>query len=109
LPFSKNGRYAMTRYLPLKIAFVDGSLMLVSSIPEAQIALQGKWRNMDAPEYRRASKLIAAAIEGTCRPDAAFEAFKEAAARQSLLVPGAPSPALQILDDVAIAEKKHGG
>jgi Protein of unknown function (DUF982) len=94
----------MARYLPLKITFVDGHSMLVSSIPEARIALQGQWRNMDAPEYRRAELLIAAAVEGTCKPDVAFEAFKEAAVRQRLLVPGAPSASLRILDDVAASK-----
>lgn len=91
----------MAKYLPLKIVFVDGRSMLVSSIADARTALQGQWRNTQAREYTRAERLIAAAFDGTCKPDAAFEAFKQAAIQQRLLVHTEPSPGLRLLDALA--------
>ena len=75
--------------------------MLVSSIADARTALRGQWRNKQAAEYTRAERLIAAAIDGTCKPDAAFGAFKQAAIKQRLLVPSVPSSSLRLLDALA--------
>jgi len=77
----------MGNFLPLSIKLVDGKTMLVSSICEAEQALQGQWPNKDAAPYKDACRLIAAAKDGNCSPTIAFAAFKAAAIDQSLLEP----------------------
>ena len=79
----------MGNFLPLSITLVDGKTMSVSSICEAEVALQGQWRNKTAAPYKDACRLIAAAKEGSCSPVIAFAAFKAAAIDQHLLLPAA--------------------
>ena len=95
----------MSRFLPQTIKFVDGSAMTVSSIADARKALDGKWKNKDAQAYKAAVRLADDVLNGTCRPDIAFAAFKTAAAQQGLLKPAKPSAALAMLDELA----SHGG
>ncbi len=92
----------MGNFLPLSVKLVDGTKMSVSSICEAEVALQGQWRNKQAAAYKDACRLIAAARDGSCKPAIAFAAFKAAAIDQRLLVqPAAESVALKMLDDVS--------
>jgi hypothetical protein len=91
----------MGNFLPLSIKLVDGKAMSVSSICEAEVALQGQWPNKAAAPYKDACRLIAAAKEGSCKPSIAFAAFKAAAIDQRLLLPAAKSAALKMLDDVS--------
>ncbi len=90
----------MGNFLPLPIKLVDGQSMLVSSVCEAEKALLGQWPNKGAAVYRDASRLIAAARDGSCSPAIAFAAFKAAAIDQRLLQPSGKSSALGMLDDV---------
>ncbi|TIQ26782.1 MAG: DUF982 domain-containing protein [Mesorhizobium sp.] len=90
----------MSRFLPLTIRFADGGSMVVSSIADAKKALNGVWKDKEAPDYLAATRLVDDAVAGTCRPAVAFAAFKKAAAQQGLLKPADPSPALTMLDDL---------
>lgn len=72
--------------------------MMVSSIADAQKALACQWRNKEAATYNEAARLLSAARDGVCKPEAAFEAFKEAAHKQGLIQPTKPSSALGRLD-----------
>ncbi|MER9301934.1 DUF982 domain-containing protein [Mesorhizobium sp. M0496] len=91
----------MGNFLPLSIKLVDAKSMTVSSICEAEAALQGQWPNKGAAPYRDACRLIAAAKGGSCSPAIAFAAFKAAAIDQRLLQPAEKSDALKMLDDVS--------
>ncbi|PAQ08448.1 MULTISPECIES: DUF982 domain-containing protein [Mesorhizobium] len=91
----------MGKFLPLLIRFVDGRLMQVSSITEAELALAGQWPNKEADVYREAARLLVSAREGTCTPDIAFIAFEKAARQQRLLKPRKPSSGLRILDSLS--------
>jgi len=91
----------MGNFLPLSIKLVDGKTMNVSSICDAEVALQGQWRNKAAAHYKDACRLIAAAKAGSCKPAIAFAAFKAAAIDQRLLLPSEKSPALKMFDDVS--------
>ena len=97
----------MSRFLPLTIKFVDGSMMTVSSIADASKALDGKWKNKDAQGYKAAARLVDDALNGICRPAIAFAAFKNAAAQQGLLKPAKPSAALAMLDELASLGGHH--
>ena len=97
----------MSRFLPLTIKFVDGSAMTVSSIADARTALGGTWKNKEAAAYKAAARLAADALDGICRPDIAFAAFKNAAAQQGLLKPAKPSAALARLDELS-SQSGHG-
>ncbi|RUW44962.1 DUF982 domain-containing protein [Mesorhizobium sp. M1A.F.Ca.ET.072.01.1.1] len=88
----------MSRFLPLTIRFVTGGSMVVSSIADARKALDGAWKNKEAPDYVAAARLVNDAMAGICRPAVAFDAFKQAAARQGLLRTAHPSAALSMLD-----------
>jgi hypothetical protein len=79
----------MGNFLPLSIKLMDGKTITVSSICEAEMALQGRWRNKMAAPYSDACRLIAAAKEGSSSPTLAFAAFKAAAIDQHLLLPAA--------------------
>lgn len=74
--------------------------MTISSICEAETALQGQWANKGAASYRHAWRLIVGAKEGSCSPAIAFAAFKTACIDQRLLQPTKRSPALGMLDSV---------
>ncbi|WP_348632951.1 DUF982 domain-containing protein [Mesorhizobium sp. M00.F.Ca.ET.216.01.1.1] len=93
--------FEMGKHLPLKITFLDGHSMLVSSLCDAEKALAGEWRSKEADVYKNAERLIAAAKEGVCKPEVAFDAFKKAARRQRLLHPTKRSSALRMLDNLA--------
>ncbi|MER8434770.1 DUF982 domain-containing protein [Mesorhizobium caraganae] len=97
----------MSRFLPLTIKFVDGSTMTVSSIADANRALDGKWKNKDAQAYKAAVRLVDDALNGICRPAIAFAAFKNAADQQGLLKPAKPSAALAMLDELASLNGHH--
>jgi hypothetical protein len=99
--FHRPGGSAMGNFLPLSIKLVDGKTMTVSSICQAETALQGKWPNKGAAPYRDACRLIAGAKEGSCSPAIAFAAFKAAAIDQRLLQAADKSAALKMLDDVS--------
>ncbi|CDX22341.1 conserved hypothetical protein [Mesorhizobium sp. ORS 3324] len=90
----------MSRFLPITIRFVDGSTMVVSSIPDAKKALDRTWKNKESPGYLKAARLVEDAAAGICRPAIAFAAFKKAAAEQGLLEPAEPSAALTMLDQL---------
>ncbi|MDG4882978.1 DUF982 domain-containing protein [Mesorhizobium sp. WSM4884] len=90
----------MSRFLPLTIRFANGGSMVVSSIADAKKALDGTWKDKEAPDYLAAARLVDDAVAGICRPAVAFAAFKKAAARQGLLKPADPSAALTMLDDL---------
>ncbi|ESZ77892.1 DUF982 domain-containing protein [Mesorhizobium sp. L103C105A0] len=77
----------MGTFLPLFVKLVDRKSMTVSSICEAEDALQGQWPNKGAAAYRDACRLIAEAKDGSCSPAVAFAAFKAAAIDQHLLQP----------------------
>ncbi len=98
----------MSRFLPLTIKFVDGSSMTVSSIADARRALGGLWKNKEAAAYKAAVRLVDDALDGICRPDIAFAAFKNAAAQQGLLKPVKPSAALAMLDRLASLDGSNG-
>ena len=91
----------MGNFLPLSLKLVDGTRMTVSSICEAEVALQGQWRNKYSAPYKDACRLIAEAKAGTCNPAIAFAAFKAAVIDQRLLLPAEKSAALQMLDEVS--------
>jgi len=91
----------MGNFLPVKIKLVDGKTMSVSSIGEAEIALKCQWRNKEAAPYKDASRLIATAKNGNCKPAIAFAAFKAAAIDQRLVQPADRSEAPKMLDDVS--------
>ena len=82
--------------------------MVVSSICEAETALQKQWPNKDAAVYKDASRLIAGAKAGTCNPAIAFAGFKAAAIEQRLLQPTKQTTALEMLDDLAKGFAKLG-
>ncbi|UCI06308.1 DUF982 domain-containing protein [Mesorhizobium sp. B1-1-8] len=90
----------MGRFLPLTIRFVNGGTMVVASIADARKALNGAWKDKDAPAYVAAARLVDDAINGICRPAIAFAAFKKAAAEQGLLKKADPSAALAMLDQL---------
>ncbi|UVK41753.1 DUF982 domain-containing protein [Mesorhizobium sp. AR10] len=59
--------------------------MAVSSLNEARIALEGQWPNKEEPKFKDAARLVSGAVEGSCKPGAAFAAFKAAARQQGLI------------------------
>ena len=91
----------MGDFLPLFIKLVDGKTMSVSSICEAERALDDQWRNKQAAAYKDACRLIAAAKDGSCKPAIAFAAFKTAAMDQGLVQRSDKSAALRMLDEVS--------
>ncbi|MEP6564535.1 MAG: DUF982 domain-containing protein [Mesorhizobium sp.] len=93
----------MSTFLPLRIRFVDGSSMVVTSTGGAEKALAGQWPNKNAHLYKQAERLLGGVREGTCKPSVAFEAFKRAAAAQRLLQPCEMSRSLVLLDSLTSA------
>ena len=93
----------MSTFLPLKIRFVDGTSMVVTSTGGAEKAMAGQWPNKNAHLYKQAERLLDGVREGTCRPSVAFEAFKRAASAQQLLQPGEISRSLILLDSLTSA------
>jgi Protein of unknown function (DUF982) len=90
----------MGKFLPLPIKLVGGQTQLISTITEAEVALQGQWRNKETAAYKNACRLIEAAKDGTCSPTVAFAAFKAAAVDQRLVQISKSSAALRMLDNL---------
>ncbi|CCV05660.1 conserved hypothetical protein [Mesorhizobium metallidurans STM 2683] len=90
----------MGKFLPITVKLLDGTSTIVSSICDAEAALQGQWPNKTAAVFKHAARLIAAAKDGTCNPAIAFAAFKAAAIDQRVLQPIKQRAALKILDEV---------
>lgn len=93
-----DGDQEMSRFLPLAIRFHNGGSMVVCSVADAKKALNGTWKDKQAPDYLAAARLVDDAMAGICRPAVAFAAFKKAAAEQGLLRVSDPSAALTMLD-----------
>jgi hypothetical protein len=62
----------MGNFFPLSIKLVDGKSMMVSSICDAETALQGQWPNKSAAPYRDACRLIAAVQRWKLQPGHRF-------------------------------------
>ncbi|TIX43532.1 MAG: DUF982 domain-containing protein [Mesorhizobium sp.] len=90
----------MSAFLPIRIRFVDGRLMLVSSIRDAETALGGQWNNKETPAFKEATRLLAAAKEGRCTPRVAFLAFERAAREQRMVQSVEGSAALKMYDEL---------
>jgi hypothetical protein len=91
----------MSGFLPVTIRFIDARSMVVSSIRDAQKAMDGRWCNKEAASYKEAARLLRAASEGACKPAVAFAAFQRAAREQGLLKTKERSVALRRLDKLA--------
>ncbi|MER9657246.1 DUF982 domain-containing protein [Mesorhizobium sp. M0152] len=76
----------MTAFIPVTLCFCSNKTMLVGSVAEAETALRQQWPDNTAPSYLHAVRLVRLAIEGSCRPSTAFEAFSKAARQQGILV-----------------------
>ncbi|TJW32357.1 MAG: DUF982 domain-containing protein, partial [Mesorhizobium sp.] len=61
------------KFLPVTIRFADGSSMIVSSICDAAKALDRKWHSKDCHLFLEAERLIAAARDGSCKPEVALQ------------------------------------
>ncbi|MGX7872866.1 DUF982 domain-containing protein [Mesorhizobium sp. ORM6] len=82
---------------------------MVTTIAEAKKALDGTWKDKEAPAYLEAVRLVDDTITGTCRPAIAFAAFKKVAAQQGLLKSTRPSAALTTLDQLWSRSKMPPG
>ncbi|ESY79156.1 DUF982 domain-containing protein [Mesorhizobium australicum] len=91
----------MTAFMPVTLRFCDNKTMLVGSVAEAATALRHQWPDKTAPGYLEAARLVRLAVEGTCCPRPAFEAFREAARQQGILVAKPRSRAHEWLDAAA--------
>ena len=91
----------MTAFMPVTLRFSDNKTMLVGSVADAETALRQQWPDKTAPSYIDAARLVRLAIEGTCCPRTAFEAFSKAARQQSILVARPRSRAHDWLDAAA--------
>ena len=90
----------MSAFLPITIRFADGRLMLVSSTCDAEKALGGRWQDKEKRTFKEATRLLAAAREGGCKPEIAFRAFKRAARQQRMLQLTERSAALKMYDEL---------
>ncbi|WP_214475201.1 DUF982 domain-containing protein [Mesorhizobium sp. dw_380] len=91
----------MTAFMPVTLRFCDNKTMLVGSVAEAETALRQQWPDKTAPSYLHAARLVRLAIEGSCCPRTAFEAFSKAARQQGILVVKPRSRAHDWLDAAA--------
>ncbi|QKD02674.1 DUF982 domain-containing protein [Mesorhizobium loti] len=91
----------MTAFMPLTLRFSDNKTMLVGSVAEAEKALRQQWPDKAKPAYSDAARLIGLAIDGSCCPRIAFEAFTKAARQQGILVAKPRSRAHDWLDAAA--------
>ncbi|QKC82683.1 DUF982 domain-containing protein [Mesorhizobium sp. NZP2077] len=91
----------MTAFMPITLRFCDNKTMLVGSVADAETALRQQWPDKTAPSYLDAARLVRLAIEGTCRPSTAFEAFSKAARQQGIFVARPRSRAHEWLDAAA--------
>ena len=76
----------MTAFMPITLRFCDNKTMLVASVAEAEKALRQQWPDKAAPAYLDAARLVGLAVEGSCCPRTAFEAFSKTARQQGILV-----------------------
>ncbi|TGQ34612.1 DUF982 domain-containing protein [Mesorhizobium sp. M00.F.Ca.ET.216.01.1.1] len=88
------------KFLPVTIRFADGSSMIVSSICDAAKALDRKWHSKDCHLFLEAERLIAAARDGSCKPEVALQAFKSAAREQRLLRATKRTPVVSMFDEM---------
>ena len=88
----------MTAFMPITLRFCDNKTMLVGSVADAETALRHQWPDKTAPAYIEAARLVRLAVEGSCCPRTAFEAFSKAARKQGTLVPRLRSRAHEWLD-----------
>lgn len=91
----------MTAFIPITLRFCDNKTMLVGSVADAETALRQQWPDKTAPSYIDAARLVRLAVEGTCCPRTAFEAFSKTAMQQGILVPRPRSRAHEWLDAAA--------
>ncbi|WP_137933686.1 DUF982 domain-containing protein [Mesorhizobium comanense] len=91
----------MTAFMPVTLRFCDNKTMLVGSVADAEAALRRQWPDKTAPDYVGAARLVQLAVEGTCSPRTAFEAFSRVARRQGILVAKPRSRAHDWLDAAA--------
>ncbi|MBN9216826.1 MAG: DUF982 domain-containing protein [Mesorhizobium sp.] len=91
----------MTAFMPVTLRFCDNKTMLVGSVADAETALARQWPDKTAPDYLGAARLVKLAVEGTCCPRTAFEAFCKTARRQGIMVIKPRSRAHDWLDAAA--------
>ncbi len=91
----------MTGFPPVTVRFIDARSMVVSSIRDAQKAMDGRWCNKEAVSYKEAARLLQAASEGACKPAVALAAFQRAAREQGLLKAKERGTGLRRLDKLA--------
>jgi len=91
----------MTAFMPVTVRFCDNRTMLVGSVAEAATALGQQWPDKTAPAYLGAARLVRLAVDGSCCPRSAFEAFVKAATQQGVLVARPRSRAHEWLDAAA--------
>jgi hypothetical protein len=91
----------MTAFMPVTLRFCDNRTMLVGSVADAATALDQRWPDKTAPAYLGAARLVRLAVDGSCCPRSAFEAFTRAARQQGVLVTRPKSRAYDWLDAVA--------
>ncbi|TPK88881.1 DUF982 domain-containing protein [Mesorhizobium sp. B2-4-12] len=91
----------MTAFMPVTLRFCDNKTMLAGSVADAATALRHPWPDKTAPAYLDAARLVRLAVEGSCCPRTAFEAFSKAARQQGILVVRPRSRAHDWLDAAA--------
>jgi hypothetical protein len=91
----------MTAFMPVTLRFCDNRTMLVGSLADAATALGRQWPDKTAPAYLGAARLVRLAVDGSCSPRSAFEAFTKAARQQGILVAKPRSRAHDWLDAAA--------
>ncbi|PBB22266.1 MULTISPECIES: DUF982 domain-containing protein [unclassified Mesorhizobium] len=91
----------MTAFMPITLRFCNNKTMLVGSVADAETALRQQWPDKTAPAYIEAARLVRLAVEGSCCPRTAFEAFSKAARQQGILVVKPRSRAHDWLDAAA--------
>ncbi|MER8694562.1 DUF982 domain-containing protein [Mesorhizobium opportunistum] len=91
----------MTAFMPVTLRFCDNKTMLVGSVADAATALRQQWPDKTSPGYLDAARLVRLAVEGSCCPRTAFEAFIRAARQQGILVARRRSRAHDWLDAAA--------
>ncbi|WP_352846237.1 DUF982 domain-containing protein [Mesorhizobium sp. M0199] len=78
------GATRMRAFSPITIC-LNRNLTVVASIADAMKVLQQPWPRMGKPGRLKAIRMVEESLAGHCSQQAAFEAFKAAAAEQGLL------------------------
>ena len=91
----------MTAFMPITLRFCDSKTMLVGSVADAETALRQQWPDKTAAAYIEAARLVRLAVDGSCCPRTAFEAFGKTARQQGILVARPRSRAHDWLDAAA--------